>query len=165
MKIKRLSALAEGAVALGLLLGASTALAEPTVILNGNNVIGIENLPVADQVGVFTVYDVEFKYDTAVNVYSSSGFNFITEEDAFSALISAQEALNNNMPIPLGASEVGTDQFFIGVEVEQNIFVGAVGAEYISGVWDDCESACIASAAVGKANDPYTWAFFTLADQ
>lgn len=165
MKIKRLLGLAEGAVALGLLLGTSMALAEPTVILEGNNVVGIENLPVPDRVGVITVYDVEFRYDTAANVYSLTGFNFRTEADALLGLIAAQEALNSNIPIPLGASPVGTKQFFIGTEVEQNIFILGVGAENISGIWDDCETDCLASAAVGLADASTTYAVFTLDDQ
>ena len=161
-QIKKLPALAAGAVALVLVLGAGTAVAEPQVKVDKNGyVTKITKLKVIDDVGDTTKYTVKFKYDTAANLYKKNGFDFKSEENALIALIAAQEALNNTSPVPKKASSVGNKQFFIGLEVEQNTFVAGIGAEFISGVWDDCEENCKAGVGSGKANENYTWATFT----
>ena len=61
---KKVSALAAGAVAMGLFLGASTVQAT-TVILDGNSVVGIEDLAVTNQFSEVTIFDVEFLTTTA----------------------------------------------------------------------------------------------------
>jgi hypothetical protein len=60
---RKLSVLAAVAVAMGLLLGASTAQAAD-VFLDGDTVTRIENLEVFDDQGGVTVYDVDFRFDT-----------------------------------------------------------------------------------------------------
>jgi hypothetical protein len=65
--------LTTGALALALLLGANTVQAA-TVILDGDNVLRIENLSVTDQSEEVTVYNVDFLHDSALSVY---GQNFL----------------------------------------------------------------------------------------
>ena len=159
-QIKKLSALAAGAVALVLLLGAGTAFAESVKVNGKGYVTKIKNLKVHQRNGSVKKYDVTFKYDSASDVYKDRGFDFSNEENALRALIAVQDALNNANPIPKRASSVGNKQFFIGVEVERNTFVAGVGAEFLSGIWDDCEKDCFAGTATGKANENFTWAKF-----
>jgi hypothetical protein len=162
-QIKKRSALAVGAVALGLLLSASTVLAEAVKVDGKGYVTGINNLKVIDDLGKTTKYNVKFKYDTAANLYKKNGFDFNGEDDAFFALGAVQKSLNKWSPTPKKAGSMGTKQFFIGVEEEQNTFVVGIGAEYFSGpkTWDDCKAECFLATATGKSNENYTWAIFT----
>ena len=85
-QIKKRSALGVCIVALGLLLGASTVLAEKVIVDDKGYVTKINNLKVIDDLGKTVKYNVKFKYDTAANLYKKNGFDFKGEEDAFSAL-------------------------------------------------------------------------------
>jgi hypothetical protein len=161
-QIKKLSALLAGVVALGLLLSASTALAASVIVDANSYVTQIQNLEVADDVEGVTIYNVDFLYDTASNLYKINGFDFQSEENAVVAKLAVEAALNSASPIPIGASPVGNTQFFIGLEVEQSTFVAGIGSEFISGLWDDCETECVAGTGTGKANENYTFAIFTV---
>ena len=144
-----------------LLLVASGNAEEATVILDdNNNVIRIENLEVLDIVGNdIHVYDVDFVYDTAFNVYGAGlDFDFSIAADALSAFESVTNALNNNVPVPPGAGPSGTE-FFIG-NVERASRVGALGGANIDGIWDHCQEGCIAGVAVLDPGDPFTYAKF-----
>jgi hypothetical protein len=160
-QIKKSSALAVGVVAVGLLLSASTVLAETVKVNSKGYVTAINSLNVQQQNGKNKKYNVKFKYDTAANIYGKKGFNFANEGNAFFGLIAAQNSLNRVNPIPKKAGPVGSRQFFIGIEEERNTFVVGIGAEVLSGIWDDCETDCFAAAATGKSNENYTWAVFT----
>jgi hypothetical protein len=128
-----------------------------TVILDGNNVIRIENLPVTNQLEEVTVYNVDFVFDSGIGVYGSNfDFTFTQEEDAVLALKATMDALNANNPTPTGAGPVGTDQFFIGVEFDdtsQVPVIAALGGENILGLWDQCDTDCIGGAAVPQITD------------
>jgi hypothetical protein len=155
-------ALAAGALATGLLLGASTAQAAQ-VILDGNNVIGIDNLELDfDQDSKDGFYDVAFINDTGSNLFGS-GFDFDNPEDAGAAIIQVNNALNLNNPVPTGASSVGADQFFIPA-LERFGFWGAFGSEFFSpgGVpgWDACEVDCLSGVTILNPSDAYTYATF-----
>jgi hypothetical protein len=137
----------------------------PSVELDENgNVTRIENLPVVDETTGDTItYNVRFVYDTANNVYGSDlNFPFTPPEDdetIFLALEAVTDVLNAEDPIPPGASSQGTDQFFIGYEEDGPVV--AVGGENIAGVWDQCETDCIAGVALLNAySDLVTWADF-----
>ena len=162
-QIKKRSALGVCIIALGLLLGASTVLAEKVVVDGKGYVTKINNLKVKDDLGVTTIYNVKFKYDTAANRYKKNGFDFKGEDDAFFALGAVQKSLNKWSPTPKKAGSMGTKQFFIGVEVEKQTFVVGIGAEFFSGpgAWDDCKTDCFLATATGKSNENYTWAKFT----
>ena len=148
-------------IALSLLLGSITAQAA-RVILEGTKVIRIENLEVFDDQGGPMTYDVDFVYDRGVDVYGSNfAFDFRDEEEALSALIAVVEELNRTNPRPDKAGPAGKDQFFIGVEVENQSFIAAVGGEFIGGVWNECERDCVAGTAVLKATVTATWADFS----
>jgi hypothetical protein len=160
-QIKERSALAVGAVALGLLLSASTVLAEVVEVNAKGYVTAINNLNVKRQNGKSLKYNVKFRYDTGANIYQKTGFNFNNEANAFLALSAAQNSLNKVMPRPKKAGSVGTKEFFIGIEVERNTFIVGIGAEFLAGIWDDCETECFLATATGKSNENYTWAVFT----
>jgi hypothetical protein len=161
-QIKKLSALVVSVVAVGLLLGAGTAMAAEFKYENGC-IKKILKLKVVNRHGEINKYDVKFKYDTAVNVYTDRGFDFSNEENAILALKDTRSALNNQNPIPKGASSVCNKEYFIGIEIEQSVFVGAVGEEYIKAQerWKKCQTNCGAGAALGRANDAYTWGLYT----
>jgi len=135
-----------------------------TVILDGNKVIRIENLEVFDDQGGPKMYDVDFVFKPANQVYGSNyNFDFTNEEDAFSALESVMNALNSNNPRPASAGPNGTDQFFIGAEYDDG-FVAAVGGENFAGLWDQCDTKCAVGTAVLKGSEAFTYAKFSPAD-
>jgi hypothetical protein len=147
------------ALGISLLLAVSTAQAAE-VILEGNNVIRIEDLVVFEDQGGPTTYDVHFVYAAATSVYGSGlDFDFNQEEDAFNALKQVMDALNANSPRPVGAGPNGTDQFFIGAEEDDGL-VAAVGGENFAGLWDNCDIDCLAGTKILARNTPYTYADF-----
>jgi hypothetical protein len=161
---KLASFLAPASIAVGLLLGAGMAWAQD-VILDGNDVVRIENLQVFDDQGGPRLYDVEFVYGEAIDLFGADFNNpyFMTEEDGFLALEAVTDALNANTPTPSGAGSRGTDQFFIPIE-EEDGFMGAVGAEHFQSAWDQCERDCAVGVAVLRTRDPFTYAVFTPSD-
>ena len=77
-------------VALMFLTGVGAAQAQ-TVIFDGGNATGIQDLPVGS-----TLYDVLFLYDTASNIYGTVPvFDFTTSEGAEAAMEAANDALNS----------------------------------------------------------------------
>ena len=158
------SALAAGAVAMGLFLGASTAQAT-TVILEGNSVVRIEDLSVTNQFGDVTVYDVDFLTTTALSLYGAGLVPQLQDEDAMLARISVTDALNTNTPIPTAAGPDNTDQFFIGAFKEETTMV-AVGGEFESrnpDEWDWCRVDCLPfGVKVMLPEDVATYADFTV---
>jgi hypothetical protein len=142
-----------------------------TVILDGDNVISIENLLVTNQLEETTPYNVDFVFGPSDQIYGvGSDFNpdFGQEEDAVLARQAAMTALNDNNPTPSGAGPQGTDQFFIGVEYDESAIpvVVSVGAEhFLPGQWDTCTTDCIDIANVGiatiLASEDATYAVFT----
>jgi hypothetical protein len=157
-----------------MLLGASAAQAatvicenDPAPCAEGESVIRIENLEVLDiYLNVTTLYNVDFVYDTAINVYGSGlETDFPTATNALAAFYAVTDALNANAPTPATAGSQDTDQFFIGSIVQRttgNIL--AVGGQNISGVWDQCEADCVTGVAVLAPNQPFTYADFSLAE-
>jgi hypothetical protein len=156
-------------VAMGLLLGASTAQATEVETDENGNAIRITDLPVTNEnTQETTVYNVNFVYDTAVNVYAS-GFDFPDDETIFLAREAVNIALNESVPIPQRAGPQSDTQFFIGNKVEDGLVV-ALGGEIIAGLWETCETKCIAALGLGGAailapGQPFTYADFTLASE
>jgi len=168
MKFKRTVLLLTVVVALGLLLGASVAQATEVILDEGGNVIQILNLPIDDR-GIVTVYDVDFLYATAEEVYGPElEFDFPPPgELILIALNAVNSALNNNDPTPVGAGPQGTIDYFIG-HVEQLSIVAAAGGELIEGVWGPCKGEqCISigeintGVAIVGPKDTVTFADFT----
>jgi len=167
-QIKKLSALAAGPVVIGLLLGTSMAQAEE-VCLDGDTVTGIKDLVVVtEQLDTINI-DVEFRYTTGFEIYGSGLDNFPfnganAEEDVITTMIAINDALDASNPVPASAGQSGQDVFFIGAEEETAGSAGliaAIGSENLTGsFWDLCTQAndCLASAAVLKAGDQFTYA-------
>jgi len=138
----------------------TTAAQATEVILQGNNVIRIENLVVFQDQGGNTTYDVHFVYAAATSVYGSGlNFDFNNEESALNALEQVMDALNANNPTPVGAGPNGTDQFFIGAE-EDDGFIAVVGGENFLGIWDNCDIQCAAGVALIAQDKLSTYADF-----
>ena len=173
-KMKKLSVLVAGSIALGLQLGTSMALAEE-VCLDGDTATGIKGLEVVTiEFGVVKI-DVDFKYTTGFNIYGSELANFPfngadAEEDAIETMLAINNTLDAKNPVPDFAGQPGKDVYFIGVEEEtagSAGLVAAVGSENLTGgFWDACTQAndCLASAAILKANEKFTYADLSKAD-
>ena len=160
---------ANGLLALVLLLGASAAQAATVNVVNGN-VISIRNLVVPEEVGDPTLYNVDFVNNTALMVYGDNLiFDFAIDSNAAMARDAVNNALNNDVsPVPVGATEQGTDQFFIGFD-EENDNVVAVGGEFFPdrtpAEWDFCTAdPCLISSGVAGlfSNFTHTYAKFTV---
>jgi hypothetical protein len=154
-------------VCAALLIGSGVAQAA-TVILDGDNVIRIENLAVTNQAEEVTIYNVDFVYELAIDVYGENyRFDFTQEEDGALARGAVMEALNDNDPTPSGAGPIGDSHFFIGLDFDDTSeidVVAALGGEYRLGVWDPCDTECTpGGAAVLPAGDRFTYADFTVA--
>ena len=164
MKLKRLVILLTVVVTMGLLLGTSAAQAANVILDDDGNVIGIENLPLPDENSGETIfYNVDFVYDTALNVYATGEFDFPDRTMAILATLAVRDALNANEPIPLAAGPRSTSDFFIGNDVDRGIVVAA-GSEIIEGVWKDCTpSLCVFGVAALRPNSRFTYADFTVA--
>ncbi len=163
MKFKLTVLLATFVVTMGLLLGTSTAQAATVILGDDDNVIGIENLPVFNEITEETIlYNVDFVYDTALNVYADGVFDFPDEVNVFLALEAVTDALNANNPRPQSAGPQSTNDFFIGNTVEDG-FVVVVGGQIIAGVWDQCESKCLVGVGAFRPDRPFTYADFTVA--
>ncbi len=150
-----------------MLIGVSSAQAA-TVICGdsacgpGNfNVTRVENLEIV--LGFRTTfYNVDFINDKGSSVYSG-GFDFSNEANAAAVREQLEIALNQNDPTPRGASSAGTQLFYIGIEDEQG-FIEATGSEYrsILGIWDICETGCIAGERLLNPSVAETYAKFNV---
>ena len=159
---KKASALAAGVVSMGLLLGASTA--QANVVLEGNNVVRIDNLELNfDQDELDGFYNVEFINGQGSSLYpgGESSFDFDNAEDAGTALVQINNALNLNTPVPTGASSAGTEQFFIPALERFGVW-GAFGSQFFEpgGVpgWDACELDCLSGVAILGPDEFNTYA-------
>ena len=152
-------------VALLFLLTAVVAQAIPIVALDNNdNVINILNLPIDNQFGMTTIYNVQFLQATALEVYGQALDYDLNDEDAALALITVLAVLNQNNTLPAGAAPEGSDTFFIGAFTEE-IFVVAVGGQRFPGAWEECEfniNRCINGVTVHKPEELLTYAKFTV---
>ena len=102
------TALLTGALAMGLLLGASTAQAQTTVETDHNgNVTRILNLSVTEFNGPTKDWDVDFIFGPVTSVYPNgeADFPFTTEPDKIAANIQVKAALNAAIPVPPLASD------------------------------------------------------------
>jgi hypothetical protein len=147
------------------LLGSGPApAADVTVDANGN-VTRIENLTVVLQGEDAAVYTVDFLDSTGADVWGTNEDNldFRDEENLSSALFAILEALNAEVPVPGGAGLSGGDEFWIAGQYDDG-FYGVVGGERIGGLWDQCQTDCIASVRVPPlpATLPAVLADFTL---
>ena len=137
-KMKKLSVLAAGSIAIGLQLFTSMALAEE-VCLDGDTAIGIQGLDVPTEIYGPVTMDVDFTYATGFDIYGSGLDNFPfngldAEEDAVTTLISINNTLGTVNPIPGSAGQPGQDVYYIGVEEETEGSAGlvvAVGSENV----------------------------------
>ena len=156
------SALGTGAVVASLLFGAGIAQATEVTLDGNNNVIRIDNLEVFDDREGAMLYDVQFVFNTATNVYGSNyDFDFPQEDNALFALEAVLNALNANNTRPQGAGPNGTEQFHIGVEFDDG-FIATVAGENINGVWDQCRiNDCALGTAIRAANKSFTYAKFS----
>jgi len=102
MKFKSNVIIAIIVVTMSLLLGASAAQAATVETDDDGNVTKILNLEVFDPPADIIVYNVEFVYDTAYNVYAT-GFDFPISADALAAVLAVRDALNGEVPVPPGA--------------------------------------------------------------
>ena len=173
-KMKRLSALAAGSIAICLQLGTSMVLAAE-VCFDGDTATGIKSLDVFfDQYGQVTI-DVDFRYATGFEVYGSDLGNFPftegrEEEDAIAALSQINDALDNVNPVPDYAGQPGETVYYIGVEEEtagDAGLIAAAGSENLTGdFWELCTPVndCIASATVLNADELLTYADLSKAD-
>ena len=161
------SALAAGAVALGLLLGTSLTQAAEVELDGAGNVLRVTNLELnLDTDALDGFYDVEFINGTGLNIYGTleEPFDFPPEENGI-AIVQLNNALNLNNPVPTGASSAGTRQYYIPA-VEYFGLWAAFGGEYFpaGGLWDACEVDCLSGIEVVQPEATATYAKFTLAD-
>jgi len=159
------TSLAVGALATGLLLGTSLTQAAE-VIVDGSTVIRIENLEVFDDQDEFKVYDVDFRFETASDVYGQDFefFPFIgpdREEEVFAVLVAINNALDAKSPVPSSAGIPSQDTYYIGIEEDAGA-IAAGGGEFILSGWEQCqEPNCIGGAAVLESAVPFTYADLT----
>jgi hypothetical protein len=149
------------------LLAISSAASAQTVIVEGNTVVRIENLPVPEDVGnEFTYYDVDFRFERASDVYGdldgADPFDF-NNEDAIVALEIVTDTLNGENSIPESAGVPGQDRFFIAAEFDDGV-IAAPGGQFFAQLWDQCEDNCPAGVALILATEVVTWADFSPAD-
>ena len=162
-QMKKLSALAAGSIAIGLLLSTSMALAEE-VCLEGDTVMGIKGLDVVtDSYGPKTI-DVKFTYATGYEVYGSGLNNFPftggnAEEDLIAMNVQINESLDANNPTPGSAGTQSQNVYFIGAEEDAGL-IGAYGSENSVGIWEQCTQLndCIIGVAILNPNDRHTYA-------
>jgi hypothetical protein len=133
-----------------LLAATGTALGADVTVDAFGNVIRIENLEVILTGEDVAIYTVDFLDSTGADVWGpgEDGLDFNNEENVSSALLSVQEALNAEVPIPQGAGSSGAPVFWIAAEYDDG-FYGVVGGEIKGGLWDQCDfPGCIASVKV-----------------
>ena len=164
---KKLSALAAGSIAIGLLLGTNIALAEE-VCLDGDTVLGIKGLDViTDEYGdgdIITI-DVKFTYATGYQIYGSGLDNFpfnagTLEEDLIAMNLQINASLDAANPIPESAGIPGQNSYFIGGDEDAGL-IAAYGSENAFGIWESCTqevSDCAFGAKVLNPNDRHTYA-------
>jgi hypothetical protein len=163
MKLKRTVLLTAGIVALGLLLGASAAQAEPIVIVDGDTATHIQNLDVEG-----TLYNVAFLRTSGDDLYGDPPvFDFPDELTVKAAKVAAVLALNDdNRATRAGPSaEQSVPDWGIGYELETDPLGGEAikvqNASYIGKQFQDWVDADI--DLWPPAEDDRIYADFTLA--
>jgi hypothetical protein len=135
------------------------------LIYQGNSVIAIRNLEVYGSEGGPELYDIDFLYDSGRAVYGPEGdTDFPEEADARLALESVLVALNLVLPSPVAAGPEHQDRFYMGAFLSNGVMT-SIGGENFAGLWDNCESDCIAGAALIANTAPVTWAKFKPSDE
>jgi len=163
-------------VAVVLLLGAGAAQAIPTADIVDGSVIRIENLPILDQFGHETVYNVDFNFATAISTYGVDlDYDFAPglEEDAGLATIAVFQFLNTTSATRAGDER--TLQYVVGAETQDGpvvaSFVGqfyplgrdVLGPDILPETWDACRHPqCIFGVNVFSPTEPVTYASFTV---
>lgn len=158
MSLRRISTRVTMAIAGTLLLFSVSSISAETVIFSGNIASGIQDLNVNG-----TLYDVEFVYDSAYNVYGDSpNFDFDNQSDAIAATDAVRAALNKVPQV----TEVGNgpddflrSRFTIGYDEEDIIITSTVGwsGTYDDGTWRDT------GRQLEPPFDSQTYADFTVA--
>ncbi len=136
-----------GFIAITVMAFAGTASAVTYDIQDGN-VLAIGNLPLDfDNDELDGDYNIRFVTDTGVGQYGDPDdptFDFGLAENGVTAMFQITDALNVAPEAVTGASDTGSDTFFIPlVDVPLFDIWGAVGSEIIDGTWKNCESECI----------------------
>lgn len=174
-KMRRLSILAAGSIAICTALGTSTTLAQE-VCLDRGTVIGIKDLEVVTETYGIVNIDVDFRYTSGFEIYGPDlndlpfGDSVFAEEDVGAVALQINNTLDLLAPnVPNFAGRPGADSYFIGVEgeVEQGQgAVGVFGSENATGeFWDPCTTlnGCVAGVRVQGAEYRYTYADLTQA--
>jgi hypothetical protein len=176
-RMKILSTLAAGSIAIGLMLGTSIAQAQDVCYNDGGTVTGIKNLVLLT--GQFDAIEVnvDFKFTTAFDVYGPDldGFPFTenAEEDAFVAMQTINLALTAEIPVPDFVGLSGQNRFFIGQEELRGLNAGLIaawgGANVTGEKWDKCEEEgvgynCILGATLMNPDFRHTYAALARAD-
>jgi len=170
-RMKKLSALAAGSIAIGLLLGTSLVQAQE-VCYDGDIVTGIKGLDVFTETHEGITIDVDFVNATGFQLYGPElknlpfGTSGFAEEDSLATVIAINLALNGENPVPDFVEISGKQNYYIGAEGEVEMglgLVGAVGGENVTGEnWEVCDESsaerCIASVAVLPADDRFIYA-------
>ena len=155
MKRKPTIFLATFLVTMGLLLGASTAQAEPEVILDGNTATGIQNLEVG---GI--LYNVAFLWISADDLYGPCPiFDFPDVDSAKAAKIAVNTALNTeDLATDVGPShDLGVPDYGIGYEKPDAIRIQ--NANYVG---DEIQAWVDADVDLRIPADPSMYADFTV---
>ena len=171
-QMKKLSALAAGSMTIALLLGTSLAQAEE-VCYEGDVATGIKGLNViTSQFNAITI-DVNFVNTSGFDLYGSNldreNFPFDgaeSEEDALATVAAINIALNEEGPVPEFVEISGKKNYYLGVEGEEELsfgLVGAVGGENVTGAeWDLCKESsiesCFGSVAILPAEERFIYA-------
>jgi len=137
MKFKLTVLLATFVVALGLLLGTSTAQTEPFVIVEGDTATGIQNLDVDG-----TPYNVAFLHAAATDIYGEDLiYDFPDIDIARIAKKAVNTALNlDNRATKVGpSSEGGGFDYGIGFPQQDGRF-NVQNSSYIGNLWVDTDA-------------------------
>ena len=170
-KMKKLSALVAGSIAIALLLGTSLVQAQQ-VCYDDDIVTGIKGLDVFTETHEGITIDVDFVNATGFQLYGSElknlpfGTSGFAEEDTLATVIAINLALNGETPVPDFVEISGKQNYYIGAEGEVDFglgLVGAVGGENVTGEnWEVCDEDsainCIGSVAVLKADERFIYA-------
>jgi hypothetical protein len=155
------------ALAVSLLLGTIAVQAADVILDNDDNVIRVNNLELnLDQDEFDGPYDAEFINGTGVDIFGSEdNFDFPLAEDHATAMLQLTRALNDNIPVPKGATSAGSFQFFTPAIEYFNLWA-AFGAEFkFGGEWGDCDIDCLpGGVAVLQPDDLATYVKFTPSD-
>ena len=164
------STLAAGAVAMGLLLGASTAQAANVELDGSGNVIRVTNLELNfDDDALDGFYNADFITGKGSDIYGfdPAEFDFFPAEENSFAMIQLNNALNLADTVPVGAGSIGSDQYFIPA-IEFNFSLppidifAAFGGAIIGGLWDACEIDCLSGITALRPDDVNTFAKFSI---